>query len=140
VTSRAGTQATLGHDEGEEMAENKCNRTDQVKGMVIAGVLGAIAGLLLAPSSGKKTFEDIKDKGEEAVGLSKRFYNEAKERADLILKEAYDGADKLKDEAERRIDEALGKVEEILAAAEKEAASMGKSLESIKESVKHEIH
>jgi gas vesicle protein len=122
------------------MAENKCSLVDQTKGMIIAGVIGAIAGLLLAPSSGKKTFEDIKDKGEEAVGLSKRFYDETKEKADLILKEAYEGADKLKEDAERRIEEALGKVEDILAAAEKEAASRGESLGTIMESAKHEVN
>ncbi len=132
-------QTIFGHKEGEEMAESKCTRGEQMKGMLIAGVVGAIAGLLLAPSSGKELIEDIKDKGDEAVGLSKRFYNDAKDKADQILKEAYEGADNLKDEAERVIEEALGKVEEILAAAEKKTASTRESLESLAETASREV-
>ena len=48
-----------------------------LKGLLVGGLGGALAGLLLAPKSGKELREDIKDKGAEALRDTREFYFDA---------------------------------------------------------------
>jgi len=52
-----------------------------VLGTLVVGVTGLIAGLLLAPASGKKTREEIRKKAEE---LLSQVMEEAEKKAELV--------------------------------------------------------
>jgi len=52
-----------------------------VIGTLVVGAAGLIAGLLLAPASGKKTREEIKKKAEELLAL---VTEEAEKKAELV--------------------------------------------------------
>ena len=61
-----------------------------VKGLVIGGVSGALAGLLLAPKSGKKLRADIKEKGSDALKDTKEFYLDTQKKAKCALEDTKD--------------------------------------------------
>jgi gas vesicle protein len=63
-------------------------RYDLVKGLVIGGAIGAVAGILFAPKSGKETREDIARKTEEVISRAKKEYLNAVE----ISRESYQEA------------------------------------------------
>lgn len=44
-----------------------------VKGLIVGGITGALAGLLFAPKSGKKLRADIKEKGADVLKDTKEF-------------------------------------------------------------------
>lgn len=48
------------------------------KGLVVGSFLGAAAGFLLAPKSGKELRSEMKDKTDKALGETKRFYTEGR--------------------------------------------------------------
>ena len=74
------------------------------KGFLIGGALGALAGILFAPKSGKELRSDIREKGSE------------------VLEEARHQAKELKQEADRHLLEARQKAKEIFARGEKKEA------------------
>jgi gas vesicle protein len=51
-----------------------------LKGLLIGSLGGALAGLLLAPKSGKDLRDDITDKGSEALKDTKEFYFDAQKK------------------------------------------------------------
>jgi len=57
------------------------------KGLLIGSLGGALAGLLLAPKSGKKLREDIADNGSEALKDGKEFYFDAYKKAKSTLED-----------------------------------------------------
>jgi gas vesicle protein len=70
------------------------------KGLLIGGVLGALAGILFAPKSGKEMRYDIKKKGNEIVKDGKEIYADASTKAKEIIGEVKHQAKELKREAE----------------------------------------
>ena len=68
---------------------------------LVMGVLGLIAGILLAPKSGKETRKDITDKGKELHGrankAAKEFKSNAKTKASKVQDTAQDLAEIAKD-------------------------------------------
>ena len=61
-----------------------------VKGVVIGGVTGALAGLLFAPKSGKELRRDIKHKGSDALRDTKDFYLDTQKKAKSALEDTKD--------------------------------------------------
>jgi gas vesicle protein len=57
------------------------------KGLLIGGLGGALAGLLLAPKPGKKLRENITDKGSEVLKDGKEFYFDAYKKAKSTLED-----------------------------------------------------
>ena len=45
-----------------------------LKGLLVGGILGAVAGILLAPRPGKELRAEIKEKGDAALKDAKRVY------------------------------------------------------------------
>ncbi len=96
------------------MVENDNRKVNFFKGLLIGGVLGALAGILFAPKSGKDLRADIKEKGNEILNGGKKIYSDASTKAkgifddvkhqaqDLKL-EAEDSGEKLADEVQERI-------------------------------------
>ncbi|MGZ3749441.1 MAG: YtxH domain-containing protein, partial [Pseudobdellovibrionaceae bacterium] len=78
------------------MAENEKHCGDFLKGFVIGGVLGALAGIFLAPKSGKELRSDLKEKGSEVLKDSKEIYADANTKAKKIIEEAKHQAVELK--------------------------------------------
>ena len=102
-------------------------------GFLIGGVLGALAGILFSPKSGKELRSDIKEKGSEVLKEGKEIYADASTRAKEIIEEAKHQAKELKKEADRHLSEAGQKAKEILAHGEKKGAEAGEAEKSRKE-------
>lgn len=56
-------------------------RGDFVTGIVIGGLMGFVAGILLAPKSGKETRREIKEGAEELLNRAKEEYEQALDRS-----------------------------------------------------------
>jgi gas vesicle protein len=85
---------------------------------LMGGAIGALAGIFLAPKSGKKLRADVRAKGSEAVDDTKEVYADVSAKANDIIEEAEHQAEALKKEAERYLSEARQKVKEIFARSE----------------------
>ncbi len=90
-------------------------------GLLMGGILGALAGLLLAPKPGRELRSELKEKGEEAFKDAKQFYAEAQEKAKALVEDARSRADELTKEAERYLAEARAKAKGILAGSEEKS-------------------
>ena len=97
------------------MAEHEKSRGHLFMGFLIGGILGALAGILFAPKSGKELRSDIQEKGGEVFGDGKKIYSDTKKRAKKIMKEAKYQAKELKKEADRHVYDARDKVKELFA-------------------------
>jgi gas vesicle protein len=104
------------------MAEPENQQGHFFMGFLIGGVLGALAGILLAPKSGKELRSDITEKGSEVLKDAKEIYTDAGTKAKEIIEEARHQAEGLKKEADRYLLEARQKAKEILARVEKKEA------------------
>jgi gas vesicle protein len=82
------------------------------KGLLIGGALGALAGILFAPKSGKELRADIKEKGRDAVKGAKGMYADAGIKAKEIIGEVRHQAGEFKKEAEDAGDRIAGEVHE----------------------------
>ncbi len=60
------------------MEANGRNHLGLWKGLMVGSFLGAAAGFLLAPRSGKELRLEIKDKTNKALDGSKRFYSDSR--------------------------------------------------------------
>ena len=61
-----------------------------VKGLIIGGVSGALAGLLFAPKSGKKLRADIKEKGSDALKDTKASCLDTQKKAKSVFEDTVD--------------------------------------------------
>ena len=107
------------------MAENESGRDNFLRGLLIGGILGALAGILFAPKSGKELRSDLKQKGSEVLGDAREFYSEAQVKAKAVLEDAWHRAEDLKKEANRQLAEARTKAREILRDAGEKASEVG---------------
>jgi gas vesicle protein len=85
---------------------------------LMGGALGALAGIFLAPKSGKRLRADLRTKGSDAVDDTKEMYADVSTKAKDIIEEAEHQAEALKKEAERYLSEARLRVKEIFARSE----------------------
>jgi gas vesicle protein len=108
----------------EEHDKPQCNF---LKGFLIGGVLGAFAGILFAPKSGKELRSDIDEIGSEVLKDAKEIYADASTKAKKIIEEAKYQAKELKQEADRHLSEARQKAKEIFARVEKKEAEVGEA-------------
>jgi gas vesicle protein len=105
--------------EGFTMAENEKECGEFLKGFVIGGILGVLAGIFFAPKSGKELRSDLREKGSEVLKDAKEIYADASTKAKEIIEEARHQAEELKKEADRHLSEARQKAKEILAREKK---------------------
>ena len=97
------------------MEEDENQKSDFFIGFLIAGVLGALAGILFAAKSGKELRSDIKGKVSEIVKDAEDIYADSRTKAKAIFEEAKHQAKELKKDADRHFSEARQKANEILA-------------------------
>ena len=88
-------------------------------GLLIGGVLGALAGILFAPKSGKKLRSDIKEKGSEFLNDGKKIYADASTKAKEIFEDVKHQAKDLKKEAEDTGEKIAGEVQEKIGQVKK---------------------
>lgn len=88
-------------------------------GLLIGGTLGALAGVLFAPKSGKELRSEIKEKGSAVLKDANNIYADATTKAKQIVEEATQQALELKKDANRHLSETRQKTKEILAHTEK---------------------
>ncbi|MGA3085483.1 MAG: YtxH domain-containing protein [Thermodesulfobacteriota bacterium] len=118
------------------MLENEKDCGNFLKGLVIGSFLGAVAGILFAPKSGKELRSDIKEKWNEVFKDGKGIYADGGKRAKEIIEEAKHRAKELKNEADRYLSGARQKAKEILARGERMVAEAGEAEEGVKEEKK----
>ncbi len=86
---------------------------------LMGSALGALAGIFLAPKSGKKLRADLRTKGSEAIDDTKEMYTDVSAKAKDIIEEAEHKAETMKKDAERYLVEARLRVKEMFAREEK---------------------
>jgi gas vesicle protein len=70
------------------MEGSKYNHKSLFKGFLLGGLLGATAGILFAPETGKELRSGIKDKGEKALKETKEFCSDKKAKAETMYENA----------------------------------------------------
>ena len=101
------------------MAEHETPQGHFFMGFLIGGFLGALAGILFAPKSGKELRSNIKEKRSEVLKDAKDIYTDASTKGKEIIVEVKHQAGELKKEADRHFSEARQKTKEILARVQK---------------------
>ncbi|MDP2971223.1 MAG: YtxH domain-containing protein [Deltaproteobacteria bacterium] len=101
------------------MAEHEKPQGHLFMGFLIGSFLGALAGILFAPKSGKELRSDIKEKGSEVLKDAKEIYADASTRAKEIIEEAKHQAEELKKEAEGTGEKIAGEVQEKIGQVKK---------------------
>ena len=102
------------------MEEQGITKINFFKGLLIGSALGALAGILFAPKSGKELRSDIKKKGNmilkdgqeiyaDASTKAKEIYVEVKHKAKELKREAEDAGEKMSDE----VHEKMGQVKKV---------------------------
>jgi gas vesicle protein len=97
------------------MAEQANHPGHLFVGVLIGGALGALAGILFAPKSGKELRSDIREKGNNAFKDVKDIYTDTSTKAKEIIEEAKHEVQELKKDVDRHLSEARQKANEILA-------------------------
>ena len=82
------------------MEEQEKTKVHFFKGLLVGGTLGALAGILFAPKSGKELRSDIKKKGNRVLKDGKEIYADASTKAKEIIGEVKHKAKELKREVE----------------------------------------
>ncbi len=95
------------------MVENQNKTRSFLRGFIIGGTLGALAGIFFAPKSGKELRSDIKERGGTVLRDAKEIYSESRAKAKEIIEEAKHQAKELKKEADRYLSEARQNLPEI---------------------------
>ena len=58
------------------------------KSLVVGSLVGAVAGIVFAPKSGRELRSDIREEGENAIRETKRFYSGTRAKADGVFESA----------------------------------------------------
>ncbi len=111
------------------MAENDGGCSHFLTGVLIGGMMGALAGLLLAPKPGKELRAEIMERGSEILNDAKEAYSESDARARAIIDEARKRAAELRREADRQLFEARQKVREMFSSGDRKPEGTGEPVE-----------
>ena len=107
------------------MTEHEKTQDHLLVGLLIGSALGALAGILFAPKSGRELRSEIREKRNAILKDAKDIYADASAKAKEIMEEATHQAMELKKDADRHFSEAHKKTKEILAHGEKKQAQAG---------------
>jgi gas vesicle protein len=69
--------------------------SDLLTGFVIGGLLGLVAGILIAPKSGRETRQDLRSTAEELLRKAREEYEEALIKSKKTYQEAVDKINRL---------------------------------------------
>lgn len=85
--------------------------TKFLAGFIVGGALGAIAGVLLAPKSGKETREMLANSAKEAAAKADETVKEIQSKADNVVEEMQRKGDEIREKLQNLLDKS-GKTEE----------------------------
>ena len=86
---------------------------DLLKGLLIGGLIGVVAGILYAPKSGKETREDIARTANDLLSRAKDEYEKAVEKSKAAYEAAVKRLKNLELSAKEKVHEVEGKVSEF---------------------------
>jgi len=92
-------------------------------GLLIGGAIGALAGLLFAPKSGRELRQDIKNKSDEYLDDAERYITDARTKAKDLINEGKKRSEKLISDARTKSDELLKDAERIFNDAKAKASN-----------------
>jgi gas vesicle protein len=95
------------------MSDNNGDLGSFLSGLIIGGLIGAAAALLLAPQSGEETRTIIRDKSIELKEKAVETAEEARHRAEEITAEARHKAEELAEQTRARADELVKRGQEV---------------------------
>ena len=72
---------------GITMETQKNDYGNFLKGLMVGGLLGGLAGIFLAPKSGRELRSDIQEKGSEALNKARKAYEEAESRTKTFFQD-----------------------------------------------------
>jgi len=87
--------------------------SDFLKGVLIGGLIGAAAGILFAPKSGKETREDIARKTDEIIKKAKEEYEVALEKSKNAYETAIRKAKEIQSMAREKVEDVEESVTEL---------------------------
>jgi gas vesicle protein len=97
----------------KEEAQDTCQVKEFVIGAVAGGLIGALAGLLLAPKPGDKFRDDIMDTYNDVTDKTQDFANHVQKQGKYMAKNARKKANKWLDLAKNMVNEFVDDAEEI---------------------------
>lgn len=74
-----------------------------IAGCVVGGVIGAVAGILLAPQSGEDTRENIKDLSRDVADKTDRKVKELQEKAENLISDIQTRGDQLMEKLQNMV-------------------------------------
>jgi len=86
---------------------------DLLKGLLIGGLIGVVAGILYAPKSGKETRKDIARTTEDLLSRAKDEYEKAVEKSKAAYEAAVESLKNFELSAKEKVHEVEGKVSEF---------------------------
>ncbi len=110
------------------MAENNNDFGAFLAGVIVGGVMGALAALLMAPQSGEEIRTMLREKGVEI-----------KDRATVSAEEALKRAEEARKKAEEALAEARKKAEEAAKIAQEQAITLQQRGQEIAEEVAKKV-
>ncbi len=110
------------------MAENNNDFGAFLAGVIVGGVMGALAALLMAPQSGEEIRTMLREKGVEI-----------KDRATVSAEEALKRAEEARKKAEEALAEARKKAEEAAKVAQEQAITLQQRGQEIAEEVAKKV-
>jgi gas vesicle protein len=102
-----------------DMTEQEKPQSHFFMGLLIGGALGALAGILFAPKSGKELRSNLKEKGSEVLKDTKEIYVDASTKVREIIEDVKHQAKELKKEAEGTGEKIADEVQEKISQVKK---------------------
>lgn len=112
---------------------------NKLANVLIAAAGGFIAGVLLAPKSGKETRQDIKDRTTQYKGKAEDGLVEAKKGARLLKDELSEGAESVKNIAKDASTDASRTAERVKQEVSRRAATIKDEVETTAKNVKQAV-
>ncbi len=81
-------------------------------GFIVGGAIGAIAGILLAPKSGKETREFLANSAKEAASKADETVKEIQSKADNVVEEMQRKGDEIREKLQNLLDKSGKSTEE----------------------------
>lgn len=86
--------------------------SDFFRGLLLGGLIGAVAGLLLAPKSGRELRADISERADELISVAREEYEKGMEKGKRIYASAKDQAGEIQGKIGDLTEKGKEKVEE----------------------------
>ncbi|NLZ24486.1 YtxH domain-containing protein [Candidatus Dojkabacteria bacterium] len=111
-----------------------------LKGLVLGAVIGATAGILLAPQSGEETREDIKKLSEEILDKAQTLYATSKKKLQKKVKDLKAAGKKIDFEVYKKlVANVVDEIKKDKDVAEDTAKRIGKQLQNDWEEIRDAI-